>query len=857
MAKNERRECPREAFVKNRIPSGLTKHAVLRSVMKHVLMQVDLDKTSVAGIKQLVLDEFQARPSLCMLPFEAEDEAKRMGILMARWLKFEQGQRTKSVVLAKDFANTFPFAGDQKSCTVHMLIDRGAEIEAIRFKYKAPEYSYRGKSPTTRPDGSPELLMLQRAGEIEAKKLGIDILKKPVYGAIYYLKHKEDTSKALAIEFEDKAGNNIVAHWFTMNEAAEVEKNYASIAPDAQKTCDEAECKECLYQDLCHLEFEKRHLMERPPVELKTIDEISLTDAQRTFVAFKDGECRVNAVAGSGKTTVVALRTLNLIENGADASKILMVTFSEKAKEEMSLRLKSFAKGQVMAYSGVETEVDKVQIETFNSWGQHILDKYYQMLGFTSQPVLVDDVTKKDIIVDLLSAHRSLPLDYRNPFMSTKSAEGAVMKMVRYIDAMKAAHAETEADVLTALGPSLTNYAGELLAMYQEYNAKLVAINSIDYEDQLRLLLKLADFGIFEKLPYEHIVVDEFQDSNPNQIAIIVELKRRNPGIKSLVVVGDELQAIYGFRNATPDNLVDFSKYFPGMVDIDMTANFRSQQPIIQMANQIIAKTARLGKVIEAYKKTSNVQPAVIEIDKEEQEQSLYTRQICKLIRDGTKPNTIAVLCRTRAELIKQQMLLDKAGVPTILKVPEIVADAPYVKAIIAFASFLKDHDDMVSLALYAKSLGQDPFDESGLKASAEAIIQVFDGCTSEMEKIEAFLSFLTDATEDYVGEAFLNKVKALNFKSLNQYLNYCTKYRDYKVKDTQSTSQEETDCVTLITVHSAKGLEWDTVLLSLKRFPIDEESRRLFYVGVTRAKERLLLTYTKKQQVLADLLKN
>ena len=327
--------------------------------------------------------------------------------------------------------------------------------------------------------------------------------------------------------------------------------------------------------------------------------------------------------------------------------------------------------------------------------------------------------------------------------------------------------------------------------------------------------------------------------------------------------VGEKLEMIskaylslfYGFRNATPDNLVDFAKYFPGMVDIDMTANFRSEEPIIQLANRIIQKTARLGKIIEAHKKNSSVLPAVIEVDSDDQERKLYTRQIAKLIRNGTSPSTIAVLCRTRAELIKQQMDLDKAGIPTILKVPEIVADAPYVKAIIAFASFLKDNTDMASLALYAKSLGQDPFDNALLQSSAEAVIKAFDACQTEADRINTFLEFLKDAGEDYVAESFIEQMKAFNFQTLAQYLNYCVKYRDYKVRDTKSTSREETDCVTLITTHSAKGLEWDTVLLSLKRFPLDEEAQRLFYVGVTRARERLLLTYTKKQKMLADLL--
>ena len=201
-------------------------------------------------------------------------------------------------------------------------------------------------------------------------------------------------------------------------------------------------------------------------------------------------------------------------------------------------------------------------------------------------------------------------------------------------------------------------------------------------------------------------------------------------------------------------------------------------------------------------------------------------------------------------------MKLDAAGVPTILKVPEIVAEAPYVKAIIGLASFIHDPKDLVSLAVYAKSLGQDPFDKELLKKSGEAIMEAFGKCQSEIDKLDTFLDFLKDASEDYVAGTFLEKLKTYNFHSFKQYIDYCVKYKLYGVRDTQSTSREETDCVTLITAHSSKGLEWDNVLLSLKTFPIDEETKRLFYVGVTRAKERLLVTYTPKQAILADIIK-
>ena len=844
------RNCPRELYLQSALPCGQTKAALLRHALKHVVSRIDPAITSDRNLEQMLSQEFDALPSGAMLPFEMEEEQTRMAFVLERWLAYERPG--KGNVVSRDYSSTMAFAGEQIPVSGQLLVDRGRALESIRVKYKEPEYNMRGRSAATRPDHSAELLKLQRAGEAEALRLGYDLAAKPVYGAIYYLKSRGDTSKVYADAFEACLGANIISWHFKSSDAAVVEQE--TLKPDPACTCDPKNCYDCRYNDICNLTFEKRQTMEQPPIEVKTINEITLTDAQAALVSLDSGECRVNAVAGSGKTTVIVLRVYALVEAGEKPEHILMLTFSEKAREEMRVRLQAFANGNIFKYARVD--VSGVQIETFNSWGQKVLDKYYKVLGFTATPSLVDDITKKDIIIDLLTTHRDLPLDYRNPFMATKAADGAVIKLGKWLDSLKAAHAEKVSDVTKVLGASLDPYAATILAVYQEYNNRLTAINAIDYEDQLRLLLKLSDSGVFEKMPYEHIVIDEFQDSNPNQIGIILELKRKNKGIKSLVVVGDELQAIYGFRNATPDNLVDFANHFPGMVDIDLTANFRSQAPIIQLANQIIAKTARLGKAIEAHKKNSNVQPAVLCMEDKDAEVQLYAKQVRKLIRNGTKPSSIAVLCRTRAELARMQAEMVKLGIPTLLKVPEIIGDAPYVKAVIALASFLVDNDDMASLALYAKSLGQDIYDQNALEASKNALVNTFAGMKNEADKITAFFDLTKDAEEDYVCKAFMSKLRSMEFKTLAQYLNYCVKYRTYKVRDTQSTVREETDCVTLITVHSAKGLEWDTVLLSLRTFPIDDESKRLFYVGITRAKERLLVTYTEKQTVLADLIK-
>lgn len=854
MPKNK---CPRKSFLQESFPMGPSKHQSLRRILKEVLMALDPCSSNLSDIPALVSASFQSHKKR-MASFEMESERIRMEQLISRWFSWEQMHTgaSRGMVLSKDFQQVTQVGGCSKKTSVHWLVRRGDVLEAIRFSYKAPQYNPRARTPEKLPEYSEELLRLQRAGEEEAKHLGLDPAKTPVWGAIYSLKAKEDSVTKASAVFESNLGSNIIRCCFDAAMAGIVEARNAGLAPDPSKVCDPKDCYDCRYKDLCHSTFEKRTLMERPPVAVKGINEMKLTREQLEFVTFRKGQCRVNAVAGAGKTTVVALRTLGLIEDGTAPEEILMVTFSEKARSEMAQRIQMFAQGQMM--SGAELhDLERIAIETYNSWGQKLLNEHFALLGFTQAPVIVDDVQKKDILMDLLDQHRNLPLDYRNPFMSTPAACGAVVTLGKWMDALKAAHAETEQDVQEVIGRPASGHEQEVLSIYRQYNQRLMDANVLDYEDQLRLLLKLSDYGVFEKMPYRHIVVDEFQDSNPNQIAIIVDLARKSQKLESLAVVGDELQAIYGFRNSSPENLVSFGTHFPNMVDIDMVANFRSQQPIIQAANKIVSKVSRLQKVIEAHKKTSNVQPAIREIDSPETETRLFCNQVEKLVKkDGVAPNTIAILCRTKAELVKLHGELSSRNIPVAMKVPEVIAEAPYVKAIIGFASFVWSWEDMVGLALYAKSMGQDPFDKVALDASKAAVQKAFAACTSEAEKLETFFGFLEDAADDYVGAAFLNKLKGFGFRTLAQCLSYCIKYRDYGVRDTHRTADEETDCVTLITVHSAKGLEWDTVLLSLKRFPIDEESRRLFYVGVTRAKERLLMTYTKKQEVLADLLR-
>jgi len=847
------RECARKAFAQESLPTITKASSLHRAMLEAIhLMNFDPITSTKADIQTACQNAFDAKAQK-MLPFEADFERNRMVFLIERWAEWEK-HTADWTLLASDMTQTVPFAGKDHHVKIDALVERHDCIETIRFRYSAPKMNYNGRTQDTKPSENPELLLLQLAGEQAVQFLKCNPNNKPIFASFYHMKGKKDKAQQLNLEFDDVPGTNIITHTFSSSEQSQLSNEFTrKQANPTSSSCDIKTCQDCICKDLCYTEFVPHKLEEAPDVELKKIHDINLTSTQQDFVDFDDGILRVNAVAGSGKTTVVTLRTIALIEEGADPEKILMVTFTDKAKNEMKQRLKAYAEGDTLKAENLP--VDKVNIETFNSWGQKIIEQYYDKLGFTAPPVLVDDIIKKDIIVQLLETHKNLPLDYRNPFMNTRSAQGAVTTMVSIIDTLKANHVESISDVTSAVS-RYSQYASELLDMYQAYNAALVSLNMLDYEDQLRLLLQLQSLGFFSSLPYEHVVVDEFQDSNKNQIDIIVQLVQNCKTIRSLVVVGDELQAIYGFRNATPENLVEFDRYFPNMEDIPLADNFRSETPIIALANHIIRQTARIPKVIQSHNTAAGLPPAIIAAQNASDEQKLFTKQIQKLIqKDGTAPSDIAVLTKTRSELIKFQEVFDKAKIPTVLRVPKIIGDEPYVKAAISLAHFLKDSHNMLDFALYAKSMGLDPFDINALQASAKAVMDGFALYSTEPAKIAYFLQLIDHCRKDYVADSFITTMCKKGFHTLNDYLRYCTKYRLYNTKETISSSREEADCVSLITVHSAKGLEWDTVLLSMRGFRYSREEERLLYVGVTRAKKRLLVTYTDKQLAFMNLL--
>lgn len=841
---SEAKKCPRKVFLKNHLSSSKPKISILNSILDQILFKLDFNNITFENLYEIIKTTFKQN-SKNMLSFEENDEIDTMTYLLIRYIKYER-QLSSRKVLSANFSETITLCQKEYKIKINKLIDRGTYLESICYKYKKPEISYKGRTDFTNAQKSYKLLAIQKAGEKEAEKLKID---KPVFASIYYMKSKNDRENLYVNTFEEEKGKNIICMHFDKQQEKNIENILNDIKIDLNiKTNEIKNCNDCYYNDLCNTAFIKKTCKALPEKESINTSKIYLTKEQERLVNFIEGQCRVNAVAGSGKTTVITLRTLNLIKNGCNPNEILMITFSNKAKHEMKNRL--------YQYSNQEINIDDINVETFNSWGQNLIDQNYEKLGFKKPPIVVDDVLKTDIIINLLEIFNKLPLDYSNPFMNLKNAKGAITEITSILDKLKSYHVESIYDVRECLDydKKFENYEETLLELYNKYNSELIKNNAIDYEDQLRLILKLKSFDTFQTLPYKHIMIDEFQDSNPNQINLISEIIFLNSNIKSLVVVGDDMQSIYGFRNANPENLINIKDHFPDMQDINLIENFRSETPIIKMANEILIKESKIPKIIHANKSNSDLKPVVLNFNDEQEEISLFTRQVKKLLLKGEPPSSIAILARTKTVLISIKQAFEAANIPVSLKVPETIGNSPYVKAIIGLANFLLDINNLTDLALYQKAINKNPFDSNDLEKNRISIKKSIDELHNENDKINFFFNLFEDIKNDYVAELFLNKLQDMNFTTFSELLQYCYKYRLYEIRENHVTHYENSETVTLITFHSAKGLEWDTVLMTIKKLSDTEEEKRLLYVGVTRAKEKLLIA-CKPNQTITKLL--
>jgi len=609
-----------------------------------------------------------------------------------------------------------------------------------------------------------------------------------------------------------------------------------------------------------------------------------LNAPQKEAAIHKNGPLLIIAGAGAGKTKTVTHRIINLIKEGISPNKILAVTFTNKAAKEMKERiLKEMDKNT----KGQDTVPF---ISTFHSLGVHIIKENAKELGLTKHFSILDENDTNSLIKDIL---KELSLD-------PKQYEPRKIKNAISREKGKFKHAS---DYVTNPNEPFQNLVAQVWSLYEKRKNEE---NALDFDDLLvkstKLLKENKELREYYQNKWEFIHIDEYQDTNEVQYILSKLLAEKN---KNICVVGDADQNIYSWRGANLKNILNFEKDYPNAKIITLEENYRSTQNILEAANEVIKKNQfRPDKNLFTKNKTGE-KISIFEAMDETEEADFIAGKILEKIDYGeNKASDFAVLYRAnfQSRALEEAMLrhnisyqvlgikfFERKEIKDTLAYlraalnPESLSD---IKRIINFpvrgigkatiAKIFAGEKDKLPIKTKIKidnfyKLLEDIKTQMHDKKSSEIIKYVIkktgietelqDGTEEGLERIENIKELATLALkyDELTGEAGIEKLledAALASDQDSILINENKENKDRK---------ESLNAVKLMTVHAAKGLEFKSVFIAgLEEglFPYEkqneakedpEEERRLFYVALTRAKEKLYLTYTNYRTIFGS----
>lgn len=606
------------------------------------------------------------------------------------------------------------------------------------------------------------------------------------------------------------------------------------------------------------------------------IDLTSLNELQKKAVLHKEGPCLVIAGAGSGKTKVLTTRIANLILEGIPSYNILAITFTNKAAKEMKERLEKIVPD------------NDAFVGTFHSFGLRILRENVLKLGMTRNFTILDseDVTS---LIKKIMKEKQIDVKEVSPSYIKNRISFIKNEMLSELEIEKFFQSDME------------KIAYEV---YKEYKKKLKINNSVDFDDLLRLPVELFETNkeVLEHYQdkFQYILIDEYQDTNEVQYNLVKLLAKKH---RNLFVVGDPDQSIYQFRGANYKNILNFEKDYKDTFVVSLIDNYRSTKMILDAANSVIKNNKeRKEKELRSHH-GDGVKIKYIRTSDEKQEGSKIIKEIRDLLESGYKKEDIAVFYRTNAQsrAIEEQFL--KANIPYKVVGSYYFYARKEIKDLICYLRLLLNKDDDISLRRVINVPKRGIGNTTVLKLETLANIEgksIFDVITSgkelgfknlilelQKERENKSLTELIDLVLDRTGmkmeleqdsslESELRLDNLMEFKSITATFEENTGSVDLNdfleeislVADIQE-HKESVDVVTLMTLHSAKGLEFPVVFLVgmedgifphqnsfLEQDGIEEE-RRLCYVGITRAKEKLYLLNAKSRMMYGKTMQN
>jgi len=576
-----------------------------------------------------------------------------------------------------------------------------------------------------------------------------------------------------------------------------------------------------------------------------------LNNKQIEAVKIINGPVLILAGAGSGKTKTLTHRVAYILSQGINPENILAVTFTNKAAEEMQNRVKI-----LLGKSQFQNPNSKLFIGTFHSFGAKILRQEIEYLGYKNNFVIYDEDDSFSLAKDIMN-----DLNLSRDRFKANSLLTLTSKLKSELENPEGLDADDF-------------YKRQFIRFYNLYNRRLKAANAVDFDDLIMLPVQ-----IFEKYPeilkkyqeqFRYILVDEYQDTNHVQYVLINLMAQRN---KNLFAIGDPDQAIYGWRHADFRNILNFEEDYPKATVIKLEQNYRSTQNILNAAHEIISKNIERKEKILWTENPPGTLIEVVEAIDEREEAGFILDKIIDLNKNlGINLDKIVVMYRTNA----QSRVLEEACLYTNMPYHVIGAVKFYqrkeVKDILAYLRLIQNQNDEVSLKRIVGIMGKKSFENfkvplEDLKKQVETLLPA--KLIKIVIKKADYYDYLAKKFPGIGSDGELESESRIkNIKELIGLADKHNNLSDFLTEVTLMQEERNTDNtkkLNLMTLHSAKGLEFDAVFISgveenlmphsRSAYSSEEleEERRLCYVGMTRAKKYLWLLFTKQRTLWGE----
>ncbi|HEX5732152.1 MAG TPA: ATP-dependent helicase [Blastocatellia bacterium] len=610
-----------------------------------------------------------------------------------------------------------------------------------------------------------------------------------------------------------------------------------------------------------------------------------LNAEQYDVVTAGGGPILVIAGAGSGKTRAVTYRVSRLVESGVSPARILLVTFTNKAAREMLRRVEGL----------VQADVRRIWGGTFHSIANRVLRRHAESVGYQPNFTILDSEDSKDLIE---SSIQESGVDVKARRFPKAEVLADLISFANNRDMMIR-------DCIVQNYPHFEPLATQIERVDRIYQARKLERNTMDYDDLLmnwkRLLTEKEEISRYWADLFEHILVDEYQDTNKIQAEIVDLLA---VGHRNVMVVGDDAQSIFGWRGAHFANIYTFKERYPDAQEYRLETNYRSRPEIILLANASIRNNRRqFPKNLQAARESAGGSPAVIPLRDAEQQAAFVAGRVLELRDEGVPLSEIAVLYRSHWHALELQLELVRRDIPYVIRSGVRFFEQAHIKDVISYLRLIVNpHDELAwkrVLKLIPKvgnATANRIWERIAVTSEPLALVRRadFDARPRASEAwwdfirlIEQLISpenldrpasqvalILASGYEEHLQNTYENADLraedlrqlsnfAARFDSTEAFLSELALVNTERFGAPQGTTAEdvvmggdEDEKLVLSSVHQAKGLEWREVFLiwaadgkfpsarSLRDAESEEEERRLFYVAITRAKDELYLCY-------------